>query len=164
MNGLNMDTNNLILTGIIFTICFLPLAIIQLNKLRKNNVLIKSVKNLSKENNCNINQYEQCSDFIIAIDEEKKCLFFKKKNKSNELTEFIKLSDYSNCKKNSRLFTSKDKNDNPTSYDIIELIFSPKTKNVEEKKIEIYNESVDITLTGEIQFLEKWLKIINKNI
>lgn len=159
-----MDSNTLTLTAIIVAVCFWPLVLIQIKKIKKNSLLMNTINKLVKENNCNVTQKEQCSDFILAIDETKKYLFFSKNNKKIDNYNFVNLSEYSICKKLSRKFTDTDKNNNLISYDIIELIFTPKSKNVAEKKIEIYNESLDVSLTGEIQLLEKWVKIINKNI
>ncbi len=156
-----MNLGTVIMGTISVSACVLPIILTNSSKNKAKKQLLNELKEYANKNNCTIHQHEICGKYIIGIDNEKKCVFFESRHE-NELTQqFVNLLDVREC-----LSVRKSKNiaNYGSVIDRLALSFIPKSANGKKIELEFYNEEVSSQLVGEVQSLEKWNSIINKEI
>lgn len=157
-----MDLLNSIIGTLFVAICITPIIIINIKNKKKEKKALQSLINMAEKQNCNIHQYEHCNHLLIGIDNIKKVVFLYTKKNEIETNQFINLNDYIDCK-----IHQKDRLIEHNNHIIIEnlyLTFIPKLKNNNEVKLEFYNSENTMQLNGELQFIQKWLTIIKKEM
>ena len=154
-----------IITGVLaLLICILPFALDYKSRKKKENNLLQPLKKIAQKQNYQINEYEAGRNFIIGIDKAKKNVFFYKEEQDKITERFIDLATIQDCK----VITShKAMNNTKGSYKVViklELSFVSINQGKTEQTWEFYNADVSSQLNGEIQLIEKWSKLINKQL
>jgi hypothetical protein len=160
-----MDSGTIITTVVFIAIVVLPFILTSLSKNRKKNKMLQKLSELASGSNSVVSEHEFCSDFVLGLDNQSNHVFFYKKNDNREVAQYLDLSGYKRCKAVTYSHTiSEDKN----QYHVInklELCFYPYEKEKPEVLLDVYNNEFDrLTLTGELQFVEKWEKMMNDRI
>jgi hypothetical protein len=160
-----MDSGTIITTIIFIAIVTLPFVLTSLSKKRKKKQMLQKISEMAAGKNCELSEYDFCSDLVLGFGNHSNHVFLYKKNDNREVAQQLALSDYKRCK----LVTyGHSIGENKSQYhvtDKLELHFYPYEKDKEEVSLDIYNDEFDrLTLTGELQFVEKWEKIINERI
>lgn len=149
--------NTTYLIGIILIAAIvLPIVLLNYKNNKKNAVIRKEYSEMTKS--ANIANQERWNGHLIAIDKiDKKCYFIHQEDIACE-TQIIDLTEYSSC----RVITSSSLGSVSTSVEMVELVFTPKTKEKENINLVFYNADTDgFTLNGELQSAERWKKICN---
>ena len=156
-----MDTGSAIIAAVVVIICTMPFIVMHYNMVKKDNKMLRLLKEMAERQKCKIIQSEFCGDFVIGLDEGGHFVFFVKQKQDKVISAFVDLSEIQTCQpiKNTRLV----KTNGGTSVIIerMELCFIPIKKNKAEAKFEIYDEDLNIQLSGELQLLDKWSEQIN---
>lgn len=127
--------------------------------------MLQKIGVMASDFNSTINEYEFCSDFIMGIDNTTHHLFFYKKNDNREVSQQVKLTDYKSCKLVSYSHFIKEGNEQYSVTSKLDLCFYPHSKELKEVAVDIYNVEFDrLSLTGELQFGEKWEKLMNEKL
>ena len=160
-----MDSGTIIVTIIFLAIVIIPISLTGYSRKKKQKNLFLTLTEMAKADNFSLTHHEFCGDFIIGLDETSNQLFFYKKGETNEIAVKINLKDFRNC----RIFNSKrgigSKEDHYDVIDKLELCFYPKDKTNPNVLVEIYNDEHDsLTLSGELQLIEKWDKMLNERM
>jgi hypothetical protein len=119
------------------------------------------LQKFAEENNCKISHYELFNLISIGIDKDAHQLFFIRTTPENELQQKINLTEIKRCRMEE---TGRTVN---TVHVIekIDLCFSLLAPNQKEISINIYHADYDnLTLSGELQFAEKWVQLINDHL
>jgi len=159
-----MDTGSAIIGAVILAICIAPFVIIYYNRVRKEKKVLQSLGEVAKQHNCSINQHEFCGDFVIGIDENRKWVFFHKQKEGEAITQHIDLSKIGSCKVGKRYLTAKNGHAGTGILEQVDLNFISNNHNKGEMRFELYNDEVNIQLSGEMQCAEKWSGMINELI
>ena len=96
----------------------------------------------------------------MGIDETKKFVFFHKKSKEFSNSNYIDLNQTKEC----QITKKKDSDVSKSSiYAIQSVSLSFKKGNdvQNETHFELFNKQINVQLSGELQFAEKWSKRIN---
>lgn len=159
-----MDFVSATIGVILLAICILPFILMSRGRSVKEKQMLQSLRGIAKQHNCQINQHEFCGDFVIGMDETKKFVFFTKLAKEKVIEQFIDLNCIMNCKiiNSSRLISNKL--EKQRIIDKLELSFAPIVRNKPEVVFEFYNSDINVQLHGELQSIEKWLKLINEKL
>lgn len=159
-----MEFGTAIIGAIFIAICIVPFIVMSLNRKKKENQILKSLTNLAKQHNCQITQHDICRDFIIGIDEQKNFAFFYKNMDDSVVEQFVDLAEIQSCKAvdKTRPVNSKAANDNVIEN--LELSFMPIDKTKKVMSFGFYDSEVYIQLNGELQLVEKWAQLINKQL
>lgn len=156
-----MDFGTTIIGVVIILLCILPFVIKAINSKRKEQQLLNNLFSIAKEKNCAITEHSVWNNSAIGIDNTNKALFFI--NTKNNYNKHILLQEASKCRVvNTNRIVGTGSNSSKV-IDKLELMITLKNKS--EVVIEFYNTEHDsLSLTSEIQLMEKWNAIINKNI
>src|SRR5690606_32033161 len=97
----------------------------------------------------------------IGIDKLKNYLLFYKKMKDKETTQFIDLESIHSCRLLNSSRTIKNKQEKYHVIDRLSLSLTPNLKNKKELVLEFFNSDHNSQIYGELQSIEKWLKLVN---
>jgi hypothetical protein len=154
----NMDLGTTIIGIVCVTLCALPFILTNRSKNKKVKELVKSLKDLAKQNGSEITHYETCGNYAIGIDESKNSISFIVKTDETFKTQFVNLLLIKSCKINniSRSTSNKDQ-----IIDQLNLILSAVDKNTPDVILEFYNSEISYQPYSELESIEKWNNLIN---
>src|SRR5690606_13831100 len=119
--------------------------------------LLQKITEMAASNNSSITEHEFCSDFVLGFNSQSNHIFYYKKNDNREVAQQINLTGYKSCKAVTYGHTLSENKNQYHVTDKLELCFYPYDKDKAETSLDIYNSDFDrLTLTGELQFVEKW--------
>ncbi len=159
-----MDLGSAIIGIVFLAACIVPFVIIHINRSSKERKMLELLSDFAKQHQCNLSQHELCGDYVIGIDEAQNFVFFHKKNKVKESTQYIDLADIQSCK---TVSTSRTFNGNEGNTKVIErliLVFTSHDTTKGNIEFDFYNNEVSAQLYGELQSIEKWEKIIKSQL
>lgn len=146
-----MDLGIAIIGLICVAICAMPFVLISRSRKKRERKLIESIKELAKQHNNEITQYEVCGDYVIGIDEPKNILFFQLNAQEETKQQVVDLSIIDNC----NISRKNSKNQRIERLDL-ELI---QTDNNKPKIVlEFYNVDLNYQPSGELESIQKWYK------
>jgi putative lipase involved disintegration of autophagic bodies len=152
-----MDTSSTLIGIIILILCILPFFFLGRGRKKTEKKMLQSVEDYAMEHNCRVTQIELIRDFVLAIDEINKHVFYYKINKDNTEILDINLTEIKGCK----VINIGRNTDNQKITDQLLLSFIPNNAKQKELKLECYNSDVQVQLCGEAQCLERWSEMIN---
>ncbi|WP_111709411.1 hypothetical protein [Lutibacter citreus] len=156
-----MDLGTALIGIISTTVCAIPFVITTRSRKKNEKALISSLKELAKKQDSEITQYETCGNYAIGIDETKNFVFFQLKNKNVIKEQFIDLATIKKCKL-ANYSSSNSYNDKEIEQ--LNLDFIPINKNQSNILFEFYNSEESFQLSGELQSIQKWNKLINNKL
>lgn len=159
-----MDIGIPIIGIAIIIACIMPFIVMNRNKKKSQNKILQSLTEVAEKHNCQIHQYEFCGDFLLGVDETKTYAFFYKNNSEKETIQYVNLSEIQHCKIHKIYRTDESSGGNSNLLERLYLRFIPTNKNKAEIDFECYNTEVKIQMLGELQTIEKWVKIISNLI
>ena len=160
-----MDSGTIIITIIFIAVIVLPFVLTSLSKNRKKSKMLQKISEMASGVNSVVSEHEFCSDFVVGLDHQLNYIFFYKKNDNREVTQHLNLSGYKSCKAVTYSHTIREDKSQYHVTDKLELCFYPIDKEKPEVSLDVYNSEFDrLTLTGELQFVEKWEKMMNERI
>lgn len=153
------------LVGLLFIIiCILPFFFMGRKRRKLEKQMLKDAERFAEEKQCKITYKELVRDFVLAIDETNKALFYFKITPEKVDKLHINLAEIKNCKVVNVSRTVGVKGASQKVTDQLFLDFIPQNNTGKEIKIEYYNADVNTQLCGELQSIEKWAGIINNCI
>ncbi|MBK8806496.1 MAG: hypothetical protein IPO21_07585 [Bacteroidales bacterium] len=161
---MEIDFGTAILGTILILVCIAPLVLIHYNRVKKEKKILKNINDNATKHNCKVTQYEFCGDFVLGLDETRNFVFFFKQRKAETISLFVDLSEIRNCQAIKTTRDVKKDSASNTIYQQIELRFIPKNKGITETSFELFDETENAQLSGELQFVEKWSKLINDRL
>jgi hypothetical protein len=156
-----MDLGTTIIGSICISLCVLPFVLTGINRKNKERKLITSLNDLAKQHDCKITQHEICGDYVIGVDDSKNFVGFIYNIKDVAKQKFVDLTTVKNCEiiNINRTTPSKKK-----VIEKLNLNISFINKNTPNIILEFYNSNVNFQLSGEIESIEKWHKLINNSL
>jgi len=154
------------ITGIILLLIFV-LPIVFLNRKRKKDgkQFSSELFDFASKNNCKISEHELWNNTALGMDKEKHQLYFIKNAANNKIKYKIDLLEIQKCRVVNTIRNIKYKGETHKVIDRLELAFIFRDKNKPEVFLEFYNTDVDsATLSGELQLIEKWFKIVDEQL
>ncbi|GGK16473.1 hypothetical protein GCM10007962_08530 [Yeosuana aromativorans] len=159
-----MDIGTTIIGVVLAAICLLPFFLISRGRKKREEKTIKSLMDIAKQQDCQINQYELCNNLIIGMDKNKNVLLFKKDYDDIPREQLIYLSEIQSCKVVEISRTIKNKSATIKLIDRLELMLIPNNKSKPEIKLEFFNVEKDFQLNGQLQLINKWSKEIKDQL
>lgn len=159
-----MDWGTALFGIITMALCTLPFVIDYRNRKKKEKHMLQTLKDTAQKQNCQISQYESCGDCTIGLDERKNFVFFTKQRTESVISQYADLSEFQTCQVVNKTRALKNKGENGTLTERIELCFTPKNKGKKEAKFELYNEEKNKQPNGEWLFADKWANQINARL
>jgi len=159
-----MNWGTAIIGLIIIFICAIPFVIMYYNRVKTENKMLQSLDEIAHQHNCKISQHEFCGDYVMGLDLHRNFVFFFKQKKEEAISQCVDLSEVQTFKVLKKTTNVNNGNGNLSFIERIELCFIPKSKNKEEIKFELYDEEINMQLSGELLFADKWTKQINDHL
>ena len=153
-----MDLGTAFVGLISIAACTIPFVLTTRGRKKNEKELLTLLKDLAKKENSEITQLEVCGDYAIGIDNTKNYLFFQLKSKDVAKQEFIDLATIKKCKV---INISTPTKDNSKIVEKLNLSLSHVNKNKPDTVLEFYNSDLSFQLSGEMQSITKWNKLIN---
>jgi uncharacterized pyridoxamine 5'-phosphate oxidase family protein len=151
------------ITGVLLVVaCVLPLVIANKKRKRKSKQILNDLKSFAAKYNSKISEHEIWSGTAIGIDKEQLKLFFIRANEGGLFEWHVNLAS---IQKSSVSTTGKSIKSTDGDTHFVERLEMELTFNDGQPRmlLEFYNNNRDnITLSGELQLLEKWVKNINE--
>jgi hypothetical protein len=160
-----MDLGTTIVGIVIILICIIPFALMSINSRKKEKKLLQGLTEIAERNNCKLSRYELWNNSTIGIDDTSLMIFYTRKSKDIETSQQINLAETQKCRVINLSRTVRNKEGNFKVVEKLELAFSFQDINRGDVVLEFYNADYDsLTLTGELQLVEKWCKLFNDKI
>lgn len=154
-----MDLGTTIIGIICVAICAMPFILTNRSRKKKVKQQLLSLKDLAKQQNCDITQHEICGNYAIGIDQSKNFVFFQLKSSREEIKQqFVDLSAVKDC---NIVNINRSTTNNSKIIERLELHLTPKDKNKPGIVLEFYNNELSYQFSGEMQSIEKWGKLVN---
>lgn len=137
-----------------------PVVLIQQQQKNKERKLLKALKSLASQYNSSITEYDIFKNFAIGLDSHNNNLFFYKSHLAHETSQRINLNTIKSC----GVSNSKKPNHKNSNGDIVrlELVLNSASNSNDNQSIEIYNQTEDFQLNGELEIVRKWEHTIRK--
>jgi hypothetical protein len=156
-----MDLGASIVGMIVILICIIPFVLISINNRKKGEKLRQRLFDFAQKSNFVVNRYDSWHHSSIGIDDQNDVIFFTRTVKDQVFLQQINLSEIQKC----RVIITRKIASSSGGIEILELAFTYQNKNKPEVILEFYNAAYDsLTLSGELQMVEKWCKIVNDKI
>jgi hypothetical protein len=147
------------IVGLVSVLIFAgPFVVIFFNRAQKEKRVLRSLNEIAQQNNCIISQHEFCGDFALGLDESRNFVFFFKQKKGEVILQSVDLSEIQSCHPVKKTRTIRNGKDSVIITERLELNFVPVSKSEGETSFELYDEEVNVQLSGELQFLDKWVR------
>lgn len=159
-----MDWGTAIIGLVSIVICALPFVLIYANRSKRRKTLLESLTNLASDRNRTIGESEFCNDFVLGLDTECQHVFFYRQLKEKPITGVIQLNEFQSCQVDKVTRTIEQGNNASTIIKEVALVFVPKKSTSKVERFELFNEAINIQLSGELQCAMKWSNEINRCI
>lgn len=159
-----MDFGSVLIGMLVLVLCAVPFFIDYRNRRKKKNIFLLNLNSIAEQQNCVISQAEFCNDFVLGIDENKNFIFFYKQKKEESIAQYVDLGKIKACQTVKKTRSIKRNNDNIVITEKVNLSFMPATNGNGEMKFELYDEDINLQLSGELQVADKWAKQINNRL
>ncbi|MFB6319483.1 hypothetical protein [Saccharicrinis sp. FJH54] len=159
-----MNTGVIIISVVLVGIWVIPVVILNRTRRKKEHKMLQAMRDFAKEQHSAITDYELYGDFSVGIDIAGH--FFYYTSESNGITEVkhINLKEIKNCKVVTTRRSVVKKEGESSAVGRLDLQLIPLDRNEPFITLEFYNSDKNPQLNGEIQSIEKWSKVINKQL
>ncbi len=156
-----MEMKTFIMVSItLLVVVVAPFAFVYIKNKNKSGKSNSVLKKYAIEYNSNIDQSDTLSNIAIGIDSIQKKLFFIRHSKNHEFEQIINLNDIKDVKLINEKRAVKIGKSSTLVVEKIEIVLVNKTSNKPNNVLELYNENIHMTLSGEVQLANKWVTIL----
>lgn len=145
----------IITSAILIALCASPFFLIGFGTRKKEKTLKKELQGFIKGNNGFLSEYNIINDFIIALDDKRKTIYFHNKLDNNDTFQVVELAGVGNCEIE-KLFKPAKKSQ-PANNELQSLslnFISQSGKTID--KIELFNYDNSSQINGEIDLARNW--------
>jgi|SRR5690625_46031 len=155
-----MDTGNILIMAILLFVVAIPFIIFNISRKKKKKEMLNQLAELAKSKNTEIGEYEISGSMAIGFDTSSAYLFFYKSVENANQNETINLKEISSTKIS--INRRKTADGSQSVIDGVELILN--SKNSTSSILEFFNAEKEGLLTGQLELIEKWDKLIKSKI
>lgn len=141
-------------------LCVMPFILMNQSRKKREKQMIQALNILAVQEHGEISQHDICGDYLIALDEVRKLLFFQLNLEEGFKQEHVDLSLIKSC----RIAQKNSGSGDNKGIEKLSLILTPKNNHNSEIVLEFYNRALRYTLTGELQSIKKWESMINEQL
>jgi hypothetical protein len=159
-----MDLVNFLILAIALGLLASPLLFISRNRKKREKKMLQLVADIAQKHGGTIVYHDFCGDFVIGFDNVKSLVFFYKKEENKQLEQYVNLADFQKCTIINVGKSVVNKLGNYKVIDLLALNFVPQLKTKNEVRFEFYNAEKNTQISGELQLIEKWSKMLNDHL
>lgn len=164
-NVLKMEMNwGTAIIGIFaLALCALPFILDRFSRSRKEKQLLGILQGAAHQHDCKVDIHGTCGRIALGLDEGKKALFCYAQRADRDIAEYVDLTQMRSCR-TVKVGRSGHGQHSDASIEQLALCFAPKDTNAKEKRFELYYAGTGTYLTDELEFADKWTKLINERL
>lgn len=149
-----MDTESLFMGLILLVICVVPFVFMHLKKTKKESILLSKINQLISQKAMNLDEYEFFETQFIGLDIKKKTAFY-----IHDITHTMELKTID--LKTHTLHLEKNQSQEGRRIKIHKMGFQWSNTNSKQQELwVVFDETKKFQLSGEIEWIEKWIKKI----
>jgi hypothetical protein len=156
-----MDLTTALIGLAVVALTILPMVYFHLAQKKQKNAFLKGFLAQAAEQQVQVTHHDVWSHyFALGLDPQSNKLFYLKQRDGKEQKVLINLAEVDKC----RVVNTKKMLNNDPIIDRLELVFTFKNTRIPEKSLEFFNKGEFMTLSGELQLIEKWKTIANSQL
>lgn len=141
-----------------------PFVIDRRSRIARKKGALLSLQQLAGQHNCRIDRHELCGDLSLGLDESKNVVFLATQGKEGRSAQHVSLSEMRSCSMVNATRSKKQNAGAGVLTERIQLSLLPKDQNKSELRLELFGAGSGLNLNGELQFAEKWAKLIQDRL
>lgn len=157
-----MEMKTLIMGAITIFALVGPFAFVFINNKRKENKTKSIFKKYTNVGNSNIDESDTLDNTAIGIDYNQNRLYFIKHFKNQELEQIIDLNEVKSVKLVNSQRSMKSGNSSTLIIEKIEILLTSNSPGKQDHILELYDENIQMSLSGEVQLANKWVAILER--
>lgn len=160
-----MELGTAIIALSVILACIIPVVMIRRSNRKREQQFLQELSNLAELNHCTMAHHDLWNNAGIGADESYNNLFFIKKAGDADTRQHVNLTEVEKCVTGNTSTTLNTPSGTQKMVERLELTFQSRDKNKKETVLVFYDVNSDsLTLSGELQLVEKWSKIANERI
>lgn len=157
-----MEMKTLIMVSITVLVVMIPFVFVYIKNQRKNNKTRSVLLKYANVYNSKIDESDTLHNIAIGIDYTQNRLFFVKHFKNQESEQIINLNDVKSVRLVNEKRSVKTGKSSTLVVEKIEILLTNNNPNEKDYILELYNEDINMVLSGEVQLADKWLAILER--
>ncbi|MDC6384164.1 hypothetical protein D2V93_12045 [Flagellimonas taeanensis] len=157
---MEIDFGTLLIGSITVAICAVPFVLTIGGRKRREKQMMRSLYAMAAQHSCVIGLREFCGNYVLAMDKTGRFVFFHRMIKKKTEEQAVDLMEIATC----RPMNIGRKIAGERVVERLGLEFVPMDKATSEIHLELYNNDHSFQLRGELQSMEKWVKLINESL
>lgn len=160
---MELNSGTALVGAILVALCALPFVLDRISRSRKENRLLGSLRAIAHQHDRKVEKHGSCGHNALGMDKSTKALFLYSQQPGREVADFIDLNEIRTCR-TVKVARSAQGLQGDASIEQLALGFVPKDTNAKEKQFELYHVRSGNFLTDELEFADKWTKLINERL
>jgi len=153
------------ITGLVCVALFVvPIILLNRSGSGKRKKRLSNLLAFGQQHGLKFTKTELWNDSVIGLDEDSKKLVFIKNNETDQAPVLIDLQQVTNCEIVNTPREVKSGGKTQRMVDRLELRLTQKGQSQSAVLLEFYDASKSFQLTGELQLIEKWKRLIKENL
>lgn len=159
-----MDFGTAIIGAVMFALCLIFVLFIRNNSKKRKMLLLQALNEVAAAHQAKVSRYEFSGNTMLGLDETANVLVFVKQGKLGLISRIIRLQDIRNCKLVKVNKSVPHQGGSYTMLEKLDLQFVPADTKAPDLYLTFYNEVEDQSLSNELEFMDKWVTIINARL
>jgi len=160
---MEMDWGTAIVGIIVLSLFAIPFVLDHRSRSEKEKLLLRPLRGIAHQHGCNVDRHESCGLAALGLDERRNALFFFSRRAEVVTTQYVDLAGIRSCQAVKATRTTKGQQ-GEVVLERIGLSLVPKDKNKPETHFELYRAGMNVNLNGEVEFVDKWARLINERL
>lgn len=157
-----MEMKTLIMGTIAVLALVGPFIFVLIKNKRKNNKTKSIFMKYANVDNSNIDESDILDNIAIGIDYNQNRLYFIKHSNNQESKQIINLNDVRSAKLEKKQRTVKSGKSSTLIIEKVELVLTSNNPNKQNYVLDLYDENINMVLSGEVQLANKWVAILER--
>ena len=161
---MNSNLSSALFGAIIILLCILPFFILSRNKRKKTKKQRAVLEGIAAQKGGHIDHFEVTGHISVGMDRKNKFFYFHDDSEDAPADQIIDLKNIRKCHVIRKNKVLRGEDGDQRIIDRLELGFIPVAKKDPEIKIVFYDSDVSMRLYDELDFTNRWAKLINELI
>lgn len=159
-----MDWETTIIGMMFLLLCVIIFIFLSRHNSKKGKELLQTLKTSAGNPSLPIGRYDLWRHSVIGIDHTAGIIYSLRTINQQAVAVKVELAAIKSCQVINGTKTADASNGQFKETEKLDLVFTHKDKNKADLVIPFYNVAHDFSLNGELQLIEKWCRIANKEL
>ncbi len=160
---MEMDWGTAMVGIVVLTLFVVPFVLDHRSRANKAKLALRSLQAIAQQHNCNVGQHGSCGHTALGLDERRNALIYCNNSGGVLTAKYVDLAEIRACEAVKAIRNLKGV-PGESITESVELTLQPKDRSKQEYRFELYREGLSPRLIGELEFVDKWSKLINARL